>query len=264
VLGVGGYHIGKPADPEVGVEIIRTAIDEGINFLDNAHCYNGGDSERIMGRALQDGYRERVFLMTKNHGREAERFWEQLEASLRSLQTDYIDLVQFHAIVKDGTPQHLLKNGALEAALEAREQGKLRFIGFTGHRWPYLFQEMLALDYAWDTVQLPINLLDTQYRSFGQEILPVLKKRGIGAIGMKSLAGGDLLETGVSPEQAISYSLSQPIDTLITGIASLDVLHQNLRIARQWEPLSNADERALLERVGPWAGNGALESYKQA
>jgi aryl-alcohol dehydrogenase-like predicted oxidoreductase len=264
VLGVGGYHIGNHADPDVGISIIRAAIDEGINFLDNAWCYNQGESERVMGRALQGGYREKIFLMTKNHGRDGATYERQLDESLRRLQTDYIDLVQFHEIIHEGVPQTILSGGAIEAALKAREAGKIRFIGFTGHRWPDLHRQMLDDDFAWDTVQFPANLLDAHFRSFTQEILPIVKKRGIGAIGMKSLAGGEMLKTGISPREAIRYSLSLPIDTLVSGIDSLDILARNLDIVRSWEPLADAEREELLKRAEPWASDGHLERYKTA
>jgi aryl-alcohol dehydrogenase-like predicted oxidoreductase len=262
ILGVGGYHIGKMGDVELGIRIIRGAIDAGINFLDNAWCYNRGQSEVIMGRALQDGYRDRVFLMTKNHGRDRATYEKQLHESLERLQTETIDLVQFHEIIHEGEPQRIFGEGAIKAAIEAREAGKIRFIGFTGHRWPHLLAEMLDFDFAWDTVQLPINLLDAHYRSFAQEILPTLKARGIGAIGMKSLAGSRLLQTGVSPQEAIPYSLSQPIDVLVSGIDSIEVLEQNLEIVRGWQPLTDAEQARLLEQAEPFAGDGHLEHYK--
>jgi predicted aldo/keto reductase-like oxidoreductase len=262
VLGVGGYHIGKPTDQKVGVRIIRTAIDEGINFLDNAWCYHQGESERIMGRALQDGYRDRAFLMTKNHGRDRATFERQLDESLTRLQTDYIDLLQFHEVVQEGVPQRIFSEGAIEAALAAREAGKIRFIGFTGHRWPRLLREMLDQNFAWDTAQFPANLLDARYRSFTGQILPILKERGIGAIGMKSLAGDRILQTGISPQEAIAYALSLPIDVLVSGMDSIEILEQNLKIARNWLPLTEDEQKALLERVTPWAEDGHLEYYK--
>ena len=262
VLGVGGYHIGRDANPELGIRIIRAAIDAGINFLDNAWCYNRGESERIMGRALRDGYRDKVFLMTKNHGRDRATFEEQLDESLRRLQTECIDLLQFHEIIQEGVPQRIAGEGALEAALRAREAGKIRFIGFTGHRWPHLLREMLDLDFEWDAAQFPANLLDAQYRSFTGQILPLLKSRGIGAIGMKSLAGDRILQTGVSPREAMSYSLSLPIDVLVSGIDSMAVLEQNLAIVRNWQPLTDEEQTALLDRVAPFAGDGRLEYYK--
>jgi predicted aldo/keto reductase-like oxidoreductase len=266
VLCVGGYHIGKPSNLELGVRIIRTAIDEGINFLDNAWCYNDGESERIMGHALQDGYREKVFLMTKNHGRDAATFRRQLDESLERLQTDHIDLLQFHEIIHDGEPDRIFSEGAIEAAIQAREEGKIRFIGFTGHRWPHLFKQMLAKDFEWDTVQMPTNLLDYHYRSFTKEILPILVERGIGTIGMKSLGGTGtrILKAGISAQEAISYALSLPIHTLVSGMDSLEVLVQNLEIVRDWRPLTDEEQNQLLERVAPLAINGRLEHYKTA
>jgi len=267
LIGVGGYHLGK-AGTELGQRIVRTAIDEGINFLDNAWCYHDGESERIMGLALQGGYRDKVFLMTKNHGRDGETYREQLAESLSRLKADMIDLVQFHDI-GPGDAARIFSEGAIEAALEAREQGKIRFIGFTGHRSPKVHAEMLqrqealGQDFAWDTVQLPINLLDAQYHSFLQETLPVAKERHMGVIGMKSLSGGELLKTGITPQEAIAFSLSQPVDTLVTGIDSLEVLQQNLEIARTWQPLSERDERRLLEAVAEPASHGHLEKYKR-
>jgi aryl-alcohol dehydrogenase-like predicted oxidoreductase len=264
ILGVGGYHIGKDKDAQLGIRIIRTAIDEGINFLDNAWCYNGGLSERIMGLALRDGYRDRVFLMTKNHGRDAATFDSQLEDSLHRLQTDCIDLVQFHEVIHDDIPRRIYSGGAIEAAVRAREAGKLRFIGFTGHRWPRLHQEMLEGDFPWDTVQFPANLLDAQFRSFTRQVLPILKTRSIGAIGMKSLAGGQLLQTGVSASDAIGYALSLPIDTLVSGMDSIAVLRQNLETVRAWSPQDEAQQRALLDAVAAAAEDGHLERYKTA
>lgn len=261
IIGLGGYHIGQ-GDADLGVRIIREAIDEGINFLDNAWCYNDGNSERIMGRALQGSYRDRVFLMTKNHGRDADTFREQLEQSLRRLGTDYIDLLQFHAINEAGEPERIFSEGAVEEAMKAREEGKIRYIGFTGHRWPDLLEEMLEYDFDWDAAQMPVNLLDAHFRSFAGQALPTLLDRGIGVIGMKSLTGGWLLKTDVTVSDAISYALSQPIDTLVTGIDSVEILQQNLEIARSWEPMAEERQAELLEQVSVVAQDGALEKYK--
>jgi len=184
--------------------------------LDNAWCYHQGESEQIMGRALRDGYREKVFLMTKNHGRDAATFNRQLDESLQRLQTDHIDLLQFHNIAHEEDPARIF-DGTIEAAVEARQNGKIGFIGFTGHHWPHLFHRMLERDFAWDTVQLPINLLDAHYRSFSREILPLLIARGIGTIGMKGLSGGEILKAGISAREAISYSLSLPITPSSSG-----------------------------------------------
>lgn len=262
VIGVGGWHIGAAGGTDGGVRIIRKAIDEGINFLDNASCYHDGESERIMGRALRDGYRDKVVLMTKNHGRDASTFREQLDRSLKQLRTDHIDLLQFHEIIRDWEPKRLLSAGALEAAAEAREQGKVRFIGFTGHRLPRLLRELLEDDFPWDTVQLPVNLLDAHFRSFAKEIIPLAEQRGLGLIGMKSLASGDILKAGVSPEEAIGYCLSQPIHTLVCGIDSPQVLRQDVEIARSWRPQPQQEQQRLLDRVKPHAQDGHLEWYK--
>jgi len=218
-----------------------------------------------MGLALKEGYRDKVFLMTKNHGRDAATFRRQLDESLRRLQTDHIDLLQFHEIIHEGEPDRIFSEGAIEEAIKDRKKGKIRFIGFTGHRWPHLFKEMLGKNFEWDTVQMPTNLLDYHYRSFIQEILPILVERGIGIIGMKSLGGrGQIVQTGITPSEAISYALSLPISTLVSGIDSLDVLAQNLEIVRAWAPLTDEERNRLLERIAPWAGDGHLEHYKTA
>ena len=263
ILCVGGFHIGIARDTKLGVRIIRTAIDEGINFLDNAWCYNGGLSERIMGKALQEGYREKVFLMTKNHGRDGKMYTKQLEESLKRLKTDYIDLVQFHEIVNEGDPEKIFTQGSIEAAIKAKEEGKIRFIGFTGHRWPHLLQQMLDYEFPWDTVQHPTNLLDVHYRSFTNVILPILKERGIGVIGMKSLAFGELLKTTIPARDAIRYSLSLPIDSLVSGMDSVDILEKNLEIVRSWTPLSEEEKAELIQKAAPFATDGHLEGYKK-
>lgn len=215
-----------------------------------------------MGQAMRDGYRDRVFLMTKNHGRDAATFKRQLDESLERLQTDRIDLLQFHEIIHEGEPQRIFSEGAIEAAVEARDAGKIRFIGFTGHRWPELFREMLNEDFAWDTVQLPTNLLDFYFRSFTREIVPLLRARGIGVIGMKSLSGGRIFRADVSAKDAISYALTLPIHTLVSGMDSLEVLAENLEIVRAWAPMSAKEASALLERVAPHALDGQLEYHK--
>ncbi len=262
IIGVGGHHIGRPADAETGIRIIRTAIDAGINLLDNAWCYHDGRSEEIMGRALRDGYRQRAFLMTKNHGRDGETFRQQLDESLRRLQTDHIDLLQFHEIIHEGEPDRIFSEGAIEAAVAARTAGKIRYIGFTGHRWPHLLKQMLAHEFQWDTLQMPVNLLDAHYRSFAAEVLPIAQARSIGVIGMKGLAAGRIMEAGVSVQEALSYALSQPIASLICGMESLEVLEQNLRIVRNWQPMDLEDQASLRDRVAAAAADGRLEEYK--
>lgn len=266
IIGLGGYHVGTIKDIDLAADLVRAAIDEGVNFLDNAHCYHDGYSERVVGRALfSGGYRQRVVLMTKNHGRDAESFTEQLDASLKNLRTDCIDLIQFHSLSR---PQEIeaiyAPGGALEAAEKARREGKVRFIGFTGHYRPAIHKAMIEQGFAWDTCQLPVNLLDAQYLSFQHEVLPLLHQRGIGVIGMKSLSNGRIMKAGVSASEAMRYAFSQPIDILISGIDSLDALHENLAVARFFEPMSRQEQHQLLERTASAASNGELEQYKQA
>jgi len=262
VIGIGGHTLGTLADRGEAIRIVRAAIDEGVNFMDNAWCYHGGVSEEIMGSALKGGYRDRVFLMTKNHGRDAATFRRQLEESLGRLRTDFVDLVQFHNIVREADPERLVSGGALDAALDARAAGKVRFIGFTGHHWPHLFQRMLDSGFGWDTVQLPVNPLDAHFRSFTSAVLPLLVERNIGVIGMKVFSGGSIFETGVSAGEAISYSLSLPVSTLVLGIDSVRQLAENLEIIRSWSPLPDGERQRILDRVAPWAGDGHLERYK--
>ncbi len=262
VLGIGGHAIGTIADSDYAVRLVQAAVDRGVRFLDNAWCYHQGRSEELMGRALRHGYRDRVFLMTKNHGRDAQTFARQLEESLMRLGTDYVDLLQFHNIVHESDPDDIFSGGAMEAALHAREQGKVRFIGFTGHHWPHLFHRMLSYEFPWDTVQMPTNLLDFHHRSFIKEVLPVLSRRRIGVIGMKALSGGHILETGVWPGEAIGYALSLPISTLVLGIDTMEVLTENVDIVHGWRPLADEERDGLLEKVAPWATDGHLERYK--
>jgi len=263
LLTVGGYHIGSPSDPRVGVEIIRTAIDNGVNFLDNACCYHNGRSEEIMGRALRDGYREKVVLMTKNHGRDYDTYKKRLQQSLTRLQTDHIDVVQFHEIIPEGMPEKLFKDGAIDAAVEARKEGKIRFIGFTGHKWPSLFLEMLKKNFKWDTVQLPLNVLDYHYRSFTKEILPTLLERKIGIIGMKSMAGGDALEIGdLTPQECLRYSMSLPVSTVVVGMDSMQLLQQNLETASKFKMMSEGEKSDFRQKTWPHAENGEFELYK--
>lgn len=264
LLAVGGHAIGKPADPKTGIRIIRTAIDNGVSFLDNAWEYHNGRSEEIMGKALQDGYREKVILMTKNHGRDYDTYRKQLDDSLLRLQTDYIDVLQFHEIIHEGEPDRIFDEGAIDAAVEARKEGKIRFIGFTGHKYPRLFKEMLEKDFRWDTVQMPVNVLDYHYRSFTKQIMPILVERKIGIIGMKSLAGGGIPRTGsLEPEECIRYSMSQPIATLVSGMDSMEVLKKNLMIASKFSPMTEQEEADLLGRSEPYARNAEYERYKR-
>ena len=264
ILGVGGYHIGKDRDIELGTKLIRTAIDEGVNFMDNAWCYNQGVSETVMGHALRDGYRENVYVMTKNHGRDGVTFTSHLEDSLRRLQTDHIDVLQLHEIINEGDPEKIYSQGVFEAAEKAKAEGKFRFLGFTGHRWPKLFVEMLDGEYDWQTSQLPTNLLDYHYRSFLSEIVPRLRERDIGVIGMKSLAGNgtNMFTTGVTASEAMRFSLSLPIHTLISGMDTVDIVKENCALARSFTPMEEDERKALIAKVAPHAKDGKLEGYK--
>jgi predicted aldo/keto reductase-like oxidoreductase len=265
VIGVGGGHLVRPyIDEQMSVKIIQTAIDAGVTFMDNAWEYHQGESERRMGLALK-GRRDQVTLMTKVCGRDRETAEVQLHDSLRRLQTDVIDVWQFHEINYDNDPEWIFRvDGALEAALKAREAGKVRFIGFTGHKSPHILQNMLAKDFDWDTCQMPVNVVDAHYRSFQNEILPILNKRDIGVIGMKSLGGRGQLVTdlGLTAEQCRGYALSLPISTLVCGVESLENLQQDVDVARNFVPMSEVEQQELVDRVYEEATDGRYEWFK--
>ena len=246
------------------MRLIQEAIDAGVTFMDNAWEYAGGESERRMGVALE-GRRDKVVLMTKVCARDRITAEKQLEDSLRKLRTDVIDVWQFHEVNYDNDAQWIFRpDGAIEAAVAAREAGKVRFIGFTGHKSPHILAGMLAQDFDWDTCQMPVNVLDAHYRSFQKETLPVLQERGIGVIGMKSLGGrGQIVrEVGLTAEQCRGYALSLPISTLVCGIQSDADLHQDLAIARNFEPFSAAQMQALEAQVYDEATDGRHEWFK--
>ncbi|HVW01534.1 MAG TPA: aldo/keto reductase, partial [Planctomycetaceae bacterium] len=219
ILGLGGFHIGMQKDEQESIRIIRSAIDAGVNFMDNSWDYNDGASEERMGRALQDGYRERVFLMTKIDGRSKKSAAVQIDESLRRLRTDRIDLVQHHEIIRLEDPDRIFRaGGAQEAMLEARQAGKLRFIGFTGHKDPLVHRRMLEVagehGFYFDTVQMPLNVLDAHFRSFARHVLPELIRQGIGVLGMKSLGNGQILKSGcATPVECLHYAMSLPTST---------------------------------------------------
>ncbi len=267
LLGVGGFHIGVPAQAE-GIKIVQAAIDAGANFLDNAWEYNDGESERRMGEALaQDGYRHKAFLMTKDcaHDRKAHHSLWKLEQSLKRLKTDYLDLWQLHEVVWDDDPDWIFApGGSAEALLTAKEQGKVRFIGFTGHKHPDIHRRMLAQGFPFDTVQMPLNVLDAHYRSFEHEILPLCQAQGIAVIAMKSLAGGHLMESGapVTPAEAIRYTMSLPVATVVSGMTSLADLEQNLTTARSFTPLTEPERAEILARSAPLSRDGVYEPFK--
>jgi predicted aldo/keto reductase-like oxidoreductase len=266
ILGLGGWHLGVPKTDRDAVRLVHEAIDAGINFLDNAWDYNDGVSESRMGRAIADR-RDRVFLMTKlcTHGRDARTAMRQLEESLRRLRTDHLDLWQIHEVAFDDEPRrHFARGGAVEALDRARQQGKVRFVGFTGHKDPALHLEMLAHDYAWDSCQLPLNCFDASFRSFEQRVLPELLRRGVAPIGMKSFCGDAraIKAKAISPTDALSYAMSLPVVTVVSGMESPQVLRQNLTVARGFRPLSARAMEALRRRVAPVAADGRFELYK--
>jgi aryl-alcohol dehydrogenase-like predicted oxidoreductase len=266
MLGLGGAHVGRLADDRAAIDLVRAAIDMGVTFMDNAWEYHGGRSEEIMGKALADGYRSRVFLMTKHHGRDRVTAERHLEDSLRRLRTDVIDLWQFHEVIYPSDPHMIFRpGGGIEAADRARAAGKVRFVGFTGHKDPSVLRAMLESGYRWDTVQMPLNVLDAHFRSFEKAVLPTLVERGIGVLAMKTLAGGSLPGTGaVSVEDALSYVWSLPVSCLISGMESRDVLETNVAIARSWRSMDEGRVRQLLKRTRPIAAAGRLERYKTA
>jgi len=265
IIGFGGGHVSRPhISREQAVAMIHAAIDAGVTFMDNAWEYREGESETRMGMAIHDR-RDKVVLMTKVCARDRRGAEQQLEDSLRRLQTDVIDVWQFHECNYDNDPDWICRaGGALEAAVAARDSGKVRFIGFTGHKSPHIHQLMLNQNFEWDTVQLPITALDRHYRSFLDAVVPELVRRDTGIIGMKSL-GGDgqfVRDLGLTPAQCRIFSISQPISTLVCGIETMGNLQQDIRIARQFTPMSERDQSELLAKVRDEATDGRHEWYK--
>jgi len=266
-LGLGGYHLGLVKSQREAVRIVQEAVDGGITFLDNAWEYHDGRSETIMGRALAGGRRHKVFLMTKvcTHGRGRREALRQLEQSLQRLRTEYLDLWQVHEVVYENDPErHGAPGGVLEALAEAKRQGKVRFVGFTGHKSPTIHQKMLRLGFPFDTCQLPLNCLDGTFRSFEREVLPDLVGRGIAPLGMKSMGGeGEMVKKKVvSAEEALRYAMSLPVATTITGVDSMTVLRQGLRVARGFQPMTASEMEDLRRRCGEAAADGRFEMYK--
>lgn len=265
IIGYGGWHAVAEKSDEESIRLMHEAIDLGVTFFDNAWEYHNGRAEEVMGRALQPGsVREKVFLMTKVCARDLEGARKHIEDSLRRLRTDRIDLLQFHAIQYEGDAKRI-QEGALKAALEAQKAGKVRFIGFTGHMNPKAHLEMLALPFEWNTVQMPLNVLDSHYLSFERDVLPVCRKRDIAVLGMKSLGGGmkpPVLEAGVSAELGRRYALSLPVATVICGILNREQLHFMVKIARGFQPLTKDQITSLLGSSRSQAADGHLEPYK--
>ncbi|MDP2314670.1 MAG: aldo/keto reductase [Pseudomonadota bacterium] len=267
-VGIGGAHLGGLASDAEAVSLVRRAIDEGIDFLDNCWDYHGGKSEERMGQALRDGYRERAFLMTKIDGRDARTATRQIEESLRRLGTDRLDLLQLHEVIHDDDPERAFApKGAIEAMQEAQRQGKARWLGFTGHKSPALHLRMLDAaqkhGFRFDAVQLPLNVLDAHYDSFERLVLPRLVAEDIGVLGMKSMGNGLILASkAASASECLRYAMSLPTSVVITGIDSPAVLDQALEVARAYTPLTDAEREALLGRTARFAERGAWEKYK--
>jgi len=268
LIGLGGYHLGNQADPEESIRIIRTGLDEGVNFLDNCWDYNGGESEIRMGNALRDGYRQKAFLMTKIDGRTKAAAASQINESLRRLQTDRIDLLQFHEVIRDTDPDRIFaEDEGMEAVLEAQKAGKIRFIGFTGHKSPDIHLKMLATaskhGFTFDAVQMPLNVMDAHSNSFEKKVLPVLLKNDIGVLGMKPMGDHIILESKTAtPVECLHYAMNLPASVVITGCDSLPILQQALQAARSFQPMNSSQVAVLLAKTAKAAEAGKFELYK--
>jgi len=268
MVGLGGYHIGSQSDEQESIRIVRTALDHGVNFLDNCWDYNGGASEIRMGKALLDGYRKKAFLMSKIDGRTRKVAALQIDESLRRLQTDHIDLLQFHEIIRDTNPERIFAaGGGMEAMLEAKKAGKVRYIGFTGHKSPDIHLKMLETGFShsftFDTVQMPLNVMDAHYNSFEQRVLPVLVKHNIGVLGMKPIGDHIILESKtVTPIECLHYAMNLPTGVVITGCDSVPILEQALKAARTFKPMNKDEVASLLAKTAKAAQNGQYEQYK--
>ena len=268
-IGLGGWHLGlSHVSESLSLRIVRSAIDRGITFMDNSWDYNEGASETRMGKALRDGYREKVFLMTKIDGRSKKEAARQLDESLRRLQTDRIDLVQHHEVIRYEDPHRVFDpEGANAALVQARQAGKLRYIGFTGHKDPHIHLHMLEVarenGFTFDTAQMPLNVMDAHYRSFEQLVLPELVKRNIGVLGMKSMANGIILKSKtVTPIECLHYALNLPTSVVITGCDSMEILDQACEAVRTFAPMNEAAVTALLAKSKKAAARGEFEPFK--
>lgn len=269
IVGIGGYHLGAPSvEEQEAIRIVRTALDNGVNFLDNCWDYNNGVSEDRMGKALRDGYRQKAFVMTKIDGRTKAAAAQQLEESLRRLQTDHIDLLQFHEVIRDTDPERIFAaGGGMEAVLEAKKQGKVRYIGFTGHKSPEIHNKMLetafAHNFTFDSVQMPLNVMDAHYDSFEKKTLPILVKHGIGVLGMKPMGDKIILQSKTAtPVECLHYAMNLPTSVVITGCDSMQILQQALDTARNFKPMSKDEVATVLAKTAPAASKGEYEQYK--
>jgi predicted aldo/keto reductase-like oxidoreductase len=267
-IGLGGFHIGTQSDPQESIRIIRFAIDHGITFMDNCWDYNNGESERRMGQALRDGYRQKVFLMTKYDGRTKEAAAKQIDESLQRLQTDHVDLIQYHENIRLEDPdRYFAEGGAHEAVLTAKQAGKVRYIGFTGHKDPLVHLRMLdeaaAHDFHFDACQMPLNVMDAHFRSFTHQVVPRLVEQGIAVLGMKPLAGGNVLVAGVvTPIESLHYALNLPTSVVINGCDSIERVNQALEAARTFKPMTPEQAAALLAKTRTAALTGKYEPFK--
>ena len=267
-IGLGGFHIGTQETEQASIEIIRSAIDRGITFMDNCWDYNDGASEIRMGKALQNGYRDQVFLMTKIDGRTQALAAQQIDESLRRLQTDHVDLLQFHEIIRLEDPDRIFaEGGAVEAVRAAQQAGKIRYVGFTGHKDPLVHLRMLEIaqqhDFAFDMVQMPLNVMDAHFRSFQHQVLPVLVAQGIGVLGMKAMGDSYILKSGVvSAIECLHYALNLPTSVVITGIDSMEILDQAIQAAETFNPMTAEEVTQLLSRTAPLAVAGQYEPFK--
>jgi predicted aldo/keto reductase-like oxidoreductase len=267
-IGLGGYHIGVPRDENESIRIIRSAVDRGINFLDNSCDYHNGGSEIRMGKALKDGYRKRVFLMTKYNGRTRDAAARQIDESLKRLQTDVIDLIQFHENIRLEDPdRYFAPGGAHEAVLAAKKAGKVRYIGFTGHKDPIVHLRMLDLaaqqGFHFDSAQMPLNVLDYHFRSFAHQVVPRLVKEGIAVLGMKPLASGIVLQARVAtPIECLHYALNLPTSVVMNGCDSMARLDQAFEAVRTFKPLTDEQLSALVAKTKEAAMTGRYEPFK--
>jgi len=270
MVGVGGFHLSKPQDPQLAIRIVRSAIDRGINFLDNSWDYAEGESERRMGMALRDGYRDKAFLMTKIDGRTAQSAMQQIEQSLQRLQTDHVDLMQIHEVIRMSDVDRVFaQGGALESLVKAREQGKLRYIGFTGHKSPEIHKHMLDVadqhNFRFDTLQMPLNVMDAHYHSFEKIVLPLVQQKQMGILGMKPMGDPFILESKtVSARECLHYAMSLPVSVTITGIDSMEILEQALDVIENFTPLTGTERAALLAQTAKAASDGGSELYKSS